>query len=93
MTTKRTHVLVRGRVQNVGFRAFVAQHARQLGLCGWVRNLPDGRLVEVEVQGDDLAVNQLLGLLRYGPAGAHVEDLLIDARPPIVNETYEFQIR
>jgi acylphosphatase len=80
-------------VQNVGFRMFVARHARQLGLTGWVRNLPDGRQVEVEVQGDDPAVQQLLGLLRYGPAGAHVEDVYLDIRPVIINEDPGFQVR
>jgi acylphosphatase len=93
MAIKRAHALVRGRVQNVGVRAFVTRHARELGLTGWVRNLPAGRQVEVEVQGDTLAVDRLLGLLRYGPAGAHVEDIHVDDQPVIVNEASGFQVR
>jgi acylphosphatase len=90
---KRVHALVHGRVQNVGFRMFVARHARQLGLSGWVRNLPDGRYVEVEAQGEDPAVHQLLGLLRYGPAGAHVEDVHVEMQAVIINEDPGFQVR
>jgi acylphosphatase len=59
-------------VQGVGFRWFVARHARSLGLAGFARNLPDGR-VEVVVSGPDDALPALEQLLRAGPASAQVE--------------------
>jgi acylphosphatase len=67
-----TRFLVSGLVQGVGFRWFVARHARSLGLSGYARNLPDGR-VEVVVSGPDDALPALERLLRAGPANAQVE--------------------
>jgi acylphosphatase len=64
--------LVSGMVQGVGFRWFVARHARSLGLSGYARNLPDGR-VEVVVSGPEGALPDLEQLLRSGPAYAEVE--------------------
>ncbi len=70
----RFTALVRGRVQGVGYRAFVQRHARDLGLAGQVENLADGR-VEVMAEGptDDLAL--LLVHVRNGPTHALVEDV------------------
>ena len=68
------HVLVAGLVQGVSFRWNTVQEARRLGVTGWVRNLPDGR-VEAHVQGDDEAVEALIGWMRRGPRGARVESL------------------
>ena len=64
--------LVIGMVQGVGFRWFVARHARSLGVTGYARNLADGR-VEVVGCGDERAISQLEELLRKGPASAQVE--------------------
>ncbi|GBD10862.1 Acylphosphatase [bacterium HR23] len=50
------HAVIYGRVQGVGFRAFVEARARSLGLRGWVRNLPDGRAVEVWAEGPPQAL-------------------------------------
>ena len=63
---------VNGRVQGVGFRYFVVREAQSLGLAGWVRNLPDGR-VEAVIEGADAAVERLLAWCRQGPRGARVE--------------------
>jgi acylphosphatase len=68
------HVEVRGRVQGVGFRWFVRERARALGLKGWVRNNVDGT-VEVLAVGTDGVLEQLRELLREGPPGAHVSAL------------------
>jgi len=68
------HCVVSGRVQGVFFRASVLDQAQALGLTGWVRNLPGGRL-EVLAQGDDGALEELAGLLRQGPPLARVEDV------------------
>ena len=55
----RRHIYFSGEVQGVGFRYSASRLARPLGLTGWVRNLWDGR-VELEVQGDEAAVAELL---------------------------------
>ena len=70
----RFHVVVRGRVQGVGFRWYVRESARDLGLAGWVRNRPDGS-VEVAVEGDDHSVKSMRDALVRGPAGASVTGL------------------
>lgn len=74
--TRRARVtaLVRGRVQGVGYRAFVQRHARDLGLAGHAENLADGR-VEVVAEGpaDDLEL--LLVRVRNGPTHALVDDV------------------
>ena len=76
-----TRFLVSGMVQGVGFRWFVARHARSLGLGGYARNLPDGR-VEVVVSGPDEALPSLEKLLRAGPANAQVERVERSSEPP-----------
>jgi acylphosphatase len=68
-------VVVRGRVQGVGYRDFVYMRARFLGLRGYVRNLPDMRSVEVVAEGDRAGLKQLLDHLREGPRGARVDGL------------------
>jgi acylphosphatase len=70
----RVHVRIRGRVQGVGFRAFVWRRGRALGLTGWVRNREDGT-VEVEAEGSRDSLERLVDDLRAGPAGARVQDL------------------
>ncbi|MGH8459624.1 MAG: acylphosphatase [Nevskiales bacterium] len=62
---------VSGRVQGVGFRYAALHEARRLGVSGWVRNLPDGR-VEVLAQGTDELLDRLSGWLQQGPPGARV---------------------
>lgn len=62
------HATVRGRVQGVGFRGYVETRARFLRLTGYVRNLPDGRSVEVVAEGPRAALEQLIGCLHEGPS-------------------------
>jgi acylphosphatase len=59
-------------VQGVGFRWFVRERARRLGLAGWVRNLADGS-VEVAAEGDEPQVELLRSELQKGPSGARVK--------------------
>lgn len=66
--------LVAGRVQGVGFRMFVAREATALGLAGWTRNLPDGR-VEVVASGREDTLQQLERTLARGPRMAEVTGL------------------
>jgi acylphosphatase len=64
-------VLLSGRVQGVGFRFFAERAAREAGVKGWVRNLPDGG-VETVAEGEDQAVARYLERVRQGPPGSHV---------------------
>jgi acylphosphatase len=84
------HFWVSGRVQGVYFRASTQATALQLGLCGWVRNLPDGR-VEGVAGGPREAVDKLVTWLHHGPEHAQVADLHIAAEP--VQEWQGFDIR
>ena len=72
MTDERLDATVRGRVQGVGFRYFVIHRAMDLDLTGWVANEPDGS-VRCVAEGPRQALEQLLGSLETGPAGAVVE--------------------
>ncbi len=66
--------VVAGRVQGVGFRWFTLRVAERLGLSGWARNLPDGR-VEVVAAGSPRALDQLEQAIRRGPLAARVESV------------------
>lgn len=68
---KRLHVVIRGRVQGVGFRDAASREARRLGLSGWVRNRLDGA-VEVTAEGYEAALLGLEAFLRVGPRFAKV---------------------
>jgi len=73
MTTDRTiHVLIHGRVQGVGFRAWVQHQAELHGLRGWVRNRQDGT-VEAVFSGAGDQVEIMLKACHQGPAGAIVQ--------------------
>ncbi len=69
---ERVHVYIRGLVQGVFFRYHLQRLARKLGVKGWVRNLPDGR-VEAVMEGRKEALEQMLDFCRRGPPGAVVE--------------------
>jgi acylphosphatase len=70
------HVRVYGRVQGVFYRAWTSEQADALGIKGWVRNCPDGR-VEAHVEGEQAAVGEMIDRMRRGPSSAQVEDLRI----------------
>lgn len=84
------HVLVTGRVQGVAFRHHTKLRAREAGLVGWVRNLPDGR-VEVWLEGARDAVAAVEAWLSRGPALARVDRL--DARDVAVHGHARFSVR
>lgn len=67
----RVRIVVDGRVQGVYFRQSTQTEARRLGVDGWVRNLPDGR-VEAVFEGDPAAVAQAVAYVRQGPPRALV---------------------
>jgi acylphosphatase len=73
----RVHVFVSGRVQGVGYRYCTVNEARRLGVNGWVRNLPDGR-VEAVFEGSRTVVEQIIRWCHQGPIGAVVKDVAVE---------------
>jgi acylphosphatase len=71
---RAVHYRVSGRVQGVGYRAFVADAARAERLDGWVKNLPDGS-VEARVEGDAEALARFEWRLWQGPPMARVDEV------------------
>ena len=75
-------VVIRGRVQGVGYRDWMQREATRLGVQGWVRNRADGA-VEALVAGEEAAVQALLSACRRGPMLARVDDITEEfAEPP-----------
>jgi acylphosphatase len=77
IAARRVRAVITGKVQGVSFRAATASEARRLGVTGWIRNLPDGR-VELEVQGPADLVAALLGWCGHGPPAARVDGVATD---------------
>lgn len=73
--TKVLHASISGRVQGVGYRAWVAREAESLGLRGWVRNRRDGS-VEAVFKGGEDAVVRMLDECWQGPRGAKVDNVV-----------------
>ena len=89
MTESTIHLAIHGRVQGVGYRAWMAGEASRLGLSGWVRNRRDGT-VEATVGGDPDKVAELLALARRGPRLASVSH--VDVNPCAVVPRTDFLI-
>lgn len=68
------HLVIKGRVQGVGFRHFTKKNAESLGVNGWVKNLSNGD-VEVVVQGEKDRVKEMIEHLKSGPVSANVEEV------------------
>lgn len=73
----RAHVYVSGRVQGVFFRYETKSLADRLGVKGWVRNLPDGR-VEAVFEGEEEMVRKMIDFCKRGPPGARVTDVKVE---------------
>jgi acylphosphatase len=84
------HCRVSGRVQGVGFRFFVEDEARNLGLCGWVRNLRSGD-VEVKASGPEEDLKLLIQRLQQGPALSRVTGFEVDWGGEETNETFHIR--
>ncbi len=83
MIAKR--LVITGLVQGVGYRDWMVARAREIGLSGWVRNLPDGS-VEALIAGDTPGVEEMQRQCRRGPARATVVSITEDlADPPAEN--------
>ena len=74
---ERAHVRVSGQVQGVFFRDSTRKKAEELGLAGWVRNLPDGQ-VEAVFEGPSQEVREMVRWCKEGPRHASVENVNTD---------------
>ena len=88
---RQAHVFISGSVQGVGYRYFVKQNARKLGLTGWVRNTEDGG-VEAVLQGDKKLIEQLIALCKNGPFMAEVQHVGLEW-DAVKEEFADFTIR
>ncbi|MBI2939353.1 MAG: acylphosphatase [Chloroflexi bacterium] len=87
----QAHVSIAGHVQGVFFRESARRLAESLGLTGWVRNLPDGR-VEAVFEGGRDRIERALRWCQHGPPGAEVSEVLVEWRP-YAGEFHDFQVR
>lgn len=87
MTT--IHLLIKGEVQGVYFRASAKEQADRLGVSGWVRNTPEGN-VEIVASGKEAALQQFIAWCRRGPARANVTDVISSAHAEM--SFHEFSI-
>jgi len=87
----RVHIFVSGLVQGVFYRQSTKEKAEELGLTGWVRNLPDGR-VEIVAEGEEKKIKELIDWAKKGPPLAKVRDLEVDFED-YKNQFSEFRIR
>ncbi|MFC1890522.1 acylphosphatase [Thermodesulfobacteriota bacterium] len=82
MALRRVRIFVSGIVQGVCFRMYTEREARKLGLAGWVRNLPDGR-VEILAEGESAVIDDLAAWSRKGPSMAKVTEIRVDEEEPL----------
>jgi acylphosphatase len=87
----RVHVWVKGRVQGVGFRAFVAHNAGQMGVTGWVRNV-GWSTVEAIAEGSRAQVDQFIQVVKTGPRSSRIDDCRVEEEP-VTGEFTGFEIR
>lgn len=72
--TKAIHVVIKGRVQGVGFRWFAIQNARKYGVTGYVKNLVSGD-VEILAEGEEEQLEEFISLMKKGPPFSNVVDV------------------
>jgi len=87
----RAHVWVTGRVQNVGFRAFVEYNAQMIGVTGWVRNVSYDT-VEAVAEGTQAQIDEFVLMMKMGPRAARVDECRVDVETP-AGEFQDFQMR
>ncbi len=91
MGKKRVHVYISGRVQGVYFRAYTKEEADRLGLTGFVRNLPDGR-VEAVFEGDEELIEEMIRWCHVGSPYAKVSGVEVHEEP-YTGKFSRFEIR
>ena len=84
----RRHVIVRGTVQGVFFRASCQQEAARVGVAGWVTNRPDGS-VEAVFEGSAAGVDHMVSWCRSGPPRAAVADVEVSEEEPLGESGFE----
>jgi acylphosphatase len=83
------HVIISGQVQNVGFRQYIKYKAKKLGIRGWVKNLPDGK-VEALFDGDEKSLKEMLKICHRGPFLAKVTKVdIIEEEGSLDTEIFE----
>ncbi len=87
----RVHAWVTGRVQGVGFRAFVAYSAQKIGVTGWVRNVGYDT-VEAVAEGSQVQVEQFIQMMKTGPRNSQVDESRVEAETH-TGEFADFQVR
>ena len=90
MPLQAKRILVRGRVQGVGFRYFVHRAAERLGLAGSVRNRPD-RTVEILVEGEEALVGEFVTEVGKGPSLSRVDGLEIHESAPGARQGFQIE--
>jgi len=81
MNRIRAHAFISGRVQGVGYRFSTQDAATEIGVVGWVRNLPDGR-VEAVFEGTEEQIKYMIDWCHRGPRGAIVKSVNVQYETP-----------
>ncbi|CAB3393163.1 acylphosphatase [Kyrpidia spormannii] len=82
------HLVVHGKVQGVGFRAYTARQAANLNIRGWVRNHPEGT-VEINAAGSAEAMEAFVRAVKKGPPGSRVDLVEITSLDvPLTDQTF-----
>jgi len=76
----RVHIWVKGRVQAVGFRAYVEYKALQIGVLGWVRNIGQDT-VETVAEGTRIQIDEFIEMVKQGPGASRVDEARIEYEP------------
>lgn len=76
----RAHIWIKGRVQNVGFRAYVEYKALQIGVLGWVRNIGQDT-VETVAEGTRIQIDEFIEMVKQGPGASRVDEARIEYEP------------
>jgi acylphosphatase len=87
----RAHLIIKGRVQGVGYRANIRRMANKFSLRGWTRNLRNGD-VEVIVEGTEVEVQKLVVWCHRGPTSAYVSNVKVE-KTPATGEFDRFRIK
>ncbi|MGB9643373.1 MAG: acylphosphatase [Candidatus Ratteibacteria bacterium] len=87
---ERWHIHIIGQVQGVGFRWYATSIAKELGVCGWVKNLPDGR-VEIVAEAEPDVLESFIRKMKKGYLGLNIHYINID-KEKATGEFKEFKI-
>ena len=86
MHKKTVYLILKGRVQGVGFRYFIKQRAEELQISGWARNAPDGK-VEIEAEGEPRNLETFIDWIKIGPSRGVIHSVSVSEIIPVRNFT------